>query len=571
MVSPETGLSVNIMKSLNDFREEEMFCDVTLIVQGVCYPAHRNVLAANSEFFKALFANEMREKSDKVVYMDDFEPKIFEGLLNYMYCGKVPINTNNALDLAIGADFMFLTELRQRACEFLTKSLRSENCLFLLSMAEKYNFREIRDAAQIYILENYVAVSTCREFLNLTIEQFLAMIPSDELVAREEDIFESVVRWTKHSVETRKKHFSALFSHIRLIHLARCFLINEVQEEGLVKSEENCLQRVNAAKEFFSLPSKAAKNKDKLCHPRTCQTAILLVGGWEENHVVTASTTLFIPSIKQCFMLSPLLMPRKNHGTTVHEGLAYAVGGTSNNSKTMRSVEMYDPKTNSWSSVMPLHKEVSGVGLAVYRDCLYAVGGHDSEGQPLNTVQCYNPKQNKWEYVALMNASRTRHCVVGATFLYSFGGYGSEDFLPLSSAEFYDGSSDSWKDMAPMNQRRSDACAVSVGVKLYVIGGEDILESPIKLGSCEVYNPANNMWTMLKPLFEPRSHAGAAVIKKKIYILGGIDKHCRELRSVECYDMEQVTWEMIATLPVALEGLGCCSITVPGELMSTLV
>ena len=572
MCSQEGIFCANVMKSLNEFRKEGILCDVTLSAQGESFPAHRNVLSANSEFFKALFANEMKENIENTVHMEEFEPQVMEQLLNYMYGGGITIMRENALDLAIGSDFLFLTELKGKACEYLISDLNSENCLFLLYMAEKYNVRELRDSAQTHILENYVAVSVSEGFAALSIEQLLAIVSSDDLVAREEKIFESVIRWTKQDLETRKKLFPTLFSCIRLIYMARCYLINEVQEDDLVKNDESCLRLVTAAKEFFSTPKGTVQNSEYASmRPRACQTAILMVGGWEENSDITASSKVYMTSIKQIFEVSAMSTPRKNHGIAVHEGLVYVVGGTTKNGNVTRSAELYDPRTNTWSSLFSLRKEVAGVGVAMVGDYLYAAGGHDSKGMPQSIVQRYSAKLNKWECVASMNASRTRHCVVGLNYVYTFGGYSSNEDIPLKSAEYYNHLSDSWVDIAPMNQRRSDACAVCMGNKVYVIGGEDILGSPIKLASCEMYNPKTNRWTNIVALRQPRSHAGAVVVKDKVFVLGGVGGNNRELRSVECYDADQQKWQEVANLSAGIEGFGCCVITVPGELMPVLV
>lgn len=562
-----------IMNTLNEFRKEKTLCDVTLNVQGNCFPAHRNVLSANSEFFRALFANEMKEKSENTVHMEEFEPKILEQVLNYMYGGGIEIERENALDVAIGADFLILTDLKQKACEFLISDLNSENCLFLLDMAEKYNVRELRDSAQKHILENFVAVSANSAFETLGIEQLVAIIASDNLVAREEKVFESVLKWTKHDLKTRKKNFSTLFPYIRLIYLARCYLITQVQEEELVKKDESCLRLVNAAKEYFSCPRGTGQSTSQLCfQPRACQTAILIVGGWQENCDVTSSTKVFMPSIQQVFELTPMMAPRNNHGIAVHEGVVYVMGGTTKTSSLTRSVELFDPRCNTWSSVMSMRKEVAGVGVAVLGGFLYAVGGRDADGWPQSVVQRFKPKLNQWECVVSMSVSRTRHCVVaGTSHLYAIGGYSSKDDIPLMSAEMYDQDRNVWVEIAPMKQRRSDASAVCVNDKIFVMGGEDISESPIKLASCEVYDPENDTWTAIAPCLQPRSHAGATVIRDKIFLLGGVNKNNRELRSIECYDTNQCEWVEVASLPVRIEGFACCTITVPGELMPVLV
>lgn len=570
MSSEEYMFCAKVMKTLNEFRKDETLCDIVLTVQGMCFPAHRNILSANSEFFKALFANEMKESSERVVHMDEFEPKILEQLLTYMYGGGINIGQENALDITISADFLMLNELKEKACEYLISHLNSENCLFLLYTAEKYTFRKLRDYAQKYILENYVAVFASSAFVTLKIEQMLSIVSSDDLVAREEKIFESLLKWTKHNMDTRRKHFATLFSHVRLIYLSRCFLITQVQEEDLVKSDEVCVRLVSAAKEYFSSPKGTIPN-DVCLQPRACQTAILLVGGWQENCDVTASAKVFIPSINQIFELSPMAAPRNNHGIASHEGAIYVVGGTTEEGSVTRAAELFDPRTNTWSTLMSMRKEVAGVGVTMLGDFLYAIGGRDAEGWPQNIAQRYNTKLNKWEFVASMTTSRTRHCVVGCNRLYAFGGYCSDDDLPLLTAECYDHVRDRWFCIAPMNHRRADACAVSVQGKVFVMCGEDISESPIKLALCEVYDPQVDSWAVIAPSLQPRSHACAAVIQNKIFLLGGVNKRNRELRSVECYDTNKNEWTITASLPVGIEGFACCTITVPGELMPVLV
>lgn len=571
MTSQELMFCANVMKTLNDFRKDETLCDVVLTTQGMCFPAHRNILSANSEFFKALFASEMKEKAEKVVHMDEFQPEILEQLLNYMYGGGINIGKENALDVTISADFLMLSELKEKACEFLISDLKSENCLFLLYTAEKYSFRELRDSAQKHILENYVAVFTSSAFVTLKIEQLLAIISSDDLVAREEKVFESVLKWTKHDKEKRKRHFASLFSHVRLIFLSRCYLITHVEQEDLVKNDETCFHLVNAAKEYFSFP-KGAISSDLCLQPRACQTAILLVGGWQENCDVTASAKVFMPSIKQVFELSPMAVPRNNHGIAVHEGTIYVVGGTTEDGSVTRAAELFDPRTNSWSTVMSMRKEVAGAGVAMLGDFLYATGGRDAEGWPQSIVQRYNTKLNKWEFVSSMTSSRTRHCVVCCcSHLYAFGGYCSDDDLPLNTAECYDHVKDCWSAITSMNQRRSDASVVSLHGKIFVMCGEDVSSSPVKLSFCEVYDPQSDTWAVIPPSLQPRSHSGAAVIKNHIFLLGGVNKNNRELKSVECYDTNGCAWTIVANLPMGIEGFACCTITVPGELMPVLV
>lgn len=43
--------STNVLLSLNDQRKKDVLCDVTVLVEGQCFRAHRSVLAACSGYF----------------------------------------------------------------------------------------------------------------------------------------------------------------------------------------------------------------------------------------------------------------------------------------------------------------------------------------------------------------------------------------------------------------------------------------------------------------------------------------------------------------------------------------
>ena len=53
-----------ILQNLNSLRQESSLCDVTLVVEGREFRAHRNVLAASSPYFRTMFTSDVREKTE---------------------------------------------------------------------------------------------------------------------------------------------------------------------------------------------------------------------------------------------------------------------------------------------------------------------------------------------------------------------------------------------------------------------------------------------------------------------------------------------------------------------------
>lgn len=124
-----------------------------------------------------------------------------------------------------------------------------------------------------------------------------------------------------------------------------------------------------------------------------------------------------------------------------------------------------------------------------------------------------------------MNVFRIRYCVVGFIYVYVFGGYFSNDDIFLMFVEYYDYLLDFWVDIVFMNRRRFDVCVVSVQSKIFVIGGEDILELFIKLVFCEVYDFIINRWIIIVFILQLRLYVGVAVVKNKVFVFGGVDKN----------------------------------------------
>ena len=63
--------SVDLLSKCAHFRDEGEFIDVRLKVGEDFFPAHRIVLAANSDYFHAMFTDGMKESNQEVIELKD--------------------------------------------------------------------------------------------------------------------------------------------------------------------------------------------------------------------------------------------------------------------------------------------------------------------------------------------------------------------------------------------------------------------------------------------------------------------------------------------------------------------
>eukprot|EP01041_Mallomonas_annulata_P005186 gene5186-10370_t len=141
--------------------------DVTFSVgpnhEEIC--AHKAILSARSEYFKAMFRNgSMVESTGKIVQMDRYSVITFKRMLEFVYTQSVKdLSSCNALDiiqlLMIGNEF--LLEDLKKTCEInAAKSLNDDGVGKMIIFSEKYGATELRDACQEYVLTN---ISTLRQ------------------------------------------------------------------------------------------------------------------------------------------------------------------------------------------------------------------------------------------------------------------------------------------------------------------------------------------------------------------------------------------------------------------------
>lgn len=96
-------------------------------------------------------------------------------------------------------------------------------------------------------------------------------------------------------------------------------------------------------------------------------------------------------------------------------------------------------------------------------------------------------------------------------------------------------------------------CSVSLNNKLYLVGGQTTIT--------DCYDPERDEWRQLSVMEERRMECGAVVINGCIYVTGGYSySKGTYLQSIEKYDPELDTWEVVGNLPSPARTHGCICI-----------
>uniref|UniRef100_UPI0035901FDB GDNF-inducible zinc finger protein 1-like isoform X1 n=2 Tax=Myxine glutinosa TaxID=7769 RepID=UPI0035901FDB len=145
-----TSNGKSILNSMNSLRKSNVLCDVTLRIDNEDFPAHRIVLAACSDYFCALFTNEL-EKDQPRVDLEGLAAPTVEILLDFMYTETVYVSVDNVQELLSAACLLQLQGMKQTCCEFLESQIDPSNCLAMRDVAEAHNCLELQQGAELFI------------------------------------------------------------------------------------------------------------------------------------------------------------------------------------------------------------------------------------------------------------------------------------------------------------------------------------------------------------------------------------------------------------------------------------
>nr|XP_043637720.1 ARM REPEAT PROTEIN INTERACTING WITH ABF2-like [Erigeron canadensis] len=129
--------------------------DVTFLIEGERFYAHRICLLASSDAFRAMFDGGYKEKDARDVKIPNIKWETFELMMRFIYTGSVEVNLRIAHDLLRAADQYLLDGLK-RLCEYtIARDIRVENLALMYELSESFNAVSLRNACILFVLEHY--------------------------------------------------------------------------------------------------------------------------------------------------------------------------------------------------------------------------------------------------------------------------------------------------------------------------------------------------------------------------------------------------------------------------------
>jgi len=152
------------------------FADISIrLDDGSSLPAHKVILAARSDFFKALLMEGgMKETGSSEIPIGDLSKEILQLLLIHLYSGTVECDGDHIFPLFVAADRFTLHDLRAFAVQEFKRYLTVENVLGLLLAVQE--FPQLLEACKLFVLGHYKEVALLPAFETLPQHLLLAFI-----------------------------------------------------------------------------------------------------------------------------------------------------------------------------------------------------------------------------------------------------------------------------------------------------------------------------------------------------------------------------------------------------------
>ncbi len=91
------------------------------------------------------------------------------------------MNTDNVSDIISTAHMFQINQIVMHCKDFMKDNLTEETSLTFLNLADKFNLDDLREKANEYILENFVAIRHCEDFLDIRKDALIQYLSHDEL------------------------------------------------------------------------------------------------------------------------------------------------------------------------------------------------------------------------------------------------------------------------------------------------------------------------------------------------------------------------------------------------------
>ena len=525
----DDGHMQEIAKNLNEMREEKDLCDVVLQTKdGGRLQAHRNVLAAASPYFRAMFCGAFKESKASEQSPIILHEITFIGLktvVDFIYSGSLTLQGDVVFEVLPVAHMMQLSAVVQYCEDFLIQGMNAEQCFRSLEMAEKYSLEKLELAAEKFVLDNFAGVSKCEKFQEMPVEVLCRFLTKERLKGPEIEIFRAIKQWMEFS-EDRQQHLLEVMKHVNFKVIPITLLVDEVLQVEYLKSDHACFQIICQALKYHSKENLFSQPLED-SGPHRGEETVIMVGTNEQDQ--TTLITCKKSDLTDCDNVGEINCQTESfsieleveHVNLVTVGNFMFVLGRDFDSQD-QFFKRFDGTSKVWMDLAPMPAEYrKGCITEEVHGMILVAGGCEAPScEVRRSALCYSLASNKWKRVKAhpVGVARAASCVLNYV-VYVAGGVqkkcDDERHLMTSGVYAYDPKGNLWLSKADMNYLYVEFVLEAVNNNLFVIGEYDDEQVIV-----ENYDVDFNQWTVVHIETLVMTFHASFVHQGNIFLLG---------------------------------------------------
>lgn len=360
-------------------RDNNILCDVTIIVKGRRFQCHKVILSMFSGFFKSMFTSGMKECHESESELKSVNAETFEIILKYLYTGVLKgfVDLRELLTTSL---YLQIKSLSDTCQEMLCSDLNLIRAIEFWRIADQHgNECEIMmHACQNWMLGNFNSYFSNDDCLTLSADEIIFLLSHDALsVTSEDDVCTFVLKWIQRDFINRKQYLNVIFKQVRL----------PLVKGPILKRVKRCIELCDSGELSKSL-SDAEQYQRRLarqCYVNTIHTeprrrssmekGIIIISGAKDSDAVDRCREVWFYSFQANKWHRLPKLPHMEHGfatCTFGRSTVCITGGAENS-----NCYKYHGggRRNKWHSFENMIEERAGHCLIAIDKCIYAIGG----------------------------------------------------------------------------------------------------------------------------------------------------------------------------------------------------
>ena len=454
-----------------------------------------------------MLCGRMRESTDNHVDLKGVSANALEHIVNFLYSGSLRLDSDNLGDVLNAASHLQVAAVLALCSDYMVAEL-SDACGGerdgLLELARTYCLTAVLRHHDDATLADFDHFSRTLPFLHMLASQLESYLASDALVVSSElTVFNAIARWYAHKPADRGQHLEMLLGCVRFGLMTETEL-TQLTEHGLISQFPACGQYIATGLKYHSDSLTGHPPLSRDSDVRATRQSLVLVhqGSLYRPFEVTACNE----QNGRFYQLLTDTTGSRDCRVDVIANLTYVCGVLDcGGGALVSSLERFDPRHVRLQALRPCGRLRIEPALAADDSALYLFGGKTENNVVLDSVERYDVHSNTWrDLVSMPTPTHSLAAALYAGTVYLSGGVCEGQRQPTYALLRYHCQGCDWSTGAPMHCARRLHQMVTVGERLFVLGGlggpRHQSEIPV-----ETYSPSTGQWTLLAHTLAGRS------------------------------------------------------------------